>query len=138
MSPKKLPGIFLCMLGCIQKGGRHLIGMENMGKQQIRLWFTNKEEQHIFEHMQEIYRKDRTYYMQAYIWDCVGDFVLELCMNREDYIHNHILEKELLILTWENGKFESDYYTAEVLIKLVSKLEDWKVLIKYKGDEGKI
>lgn len=79
------------------------------------------------------------YYKAANIWDCVGDIIVSLYIASVKQKAPKVNDRRIIISAVQSGKIESIFYTPEVLVKLLSKLNDWKVLIEQKNKgENKI
>lgn len=75
------------------------------------------------------------YYKVGNIWDCVGDVLFGLHIANIKKSGTEINDKRIVISALNTGKIESIFYNPEVLIKLLSKLREWEVLINQKTKE---
>lgn len=97
----------------------------------VALWFTEGEEEGVPASVRGERGTGGLFYRRGELWDCSGDIAMALLTKKEKL---NSADKRIVIRLCPREKFESKFYSREALIRLFSRLNGWKVMVKYREE----
>ena len=95
----------------------------------ISLVFTENEDR-LFSDMHLVSVEPNRYRKDSSVWDCFGDVIINLHLASVTNETKDIAVKHLIVRVLNESSIKAEFYAPESLIKLVTQLDDWNIMIK--------
>ena len=101
-----------------------------IGKEKVEVRFTESEDEIIYNSLKDIKKEGSCYISNSTLWDCAGDIALTVFINRSENNFSAIKDKRIVLSAGYDKIKSAHFYSPETLLKIFSKLQDWKVVIE--------
>ncbi len=111
------------------------IRLQEFGKEKVEVLFTENEGKVIYPNMKNIRKEDSGYIINSTLWDCAGDIALTILTNQSENSFDTIKDKRIVLNTIYSEIKKAQFYSPITLLKIFSKLQEWKVVINNSNEK---